>query len=205
MKPKIIRQADVIKVSTESQTVEVWDSAAFDTIKPQTLQTAFTDSYNKHLAFLIKLVTSRTALNTAMVNIDESVKEHMNGSTLVHETATVAAIDKAFELALKTYAYEDAFSFLDETTRKEILVGLLTNKQPVSAPLGGGSKKAGPIGVLGNKTVDDITKGIEDIARRLNHKLGDAPSSPYGEMDEDRRPSRKVGAIRNKPVRGVKP
>lgn len=201
MKPKIIRKKDEVRISTESQVVVTWDSSVFDEISPKLLQKNFTDAYKEHTEFLVKLVTSRAALDTAMINVDSSVTEHMNGSVAIHEDTTVEAIDLAFSVALKMYAYEKAFSFLDEATRKEVLLGLITNRQsssPLVAPKKGNSGGQ-PIGHLGSQlgvnSMADIKKGIENIERRFADKLGDQPDSPFGDMPE-RKPKNKVGLVR---------
>lgn len=177
-------QPQQIVISTESQEKPSWDSTAFDSIDPARINKAFKQNYDKHVEFLVNIVTARMSMDTAMVNTDNAIKEHMNEALSVYEDATNKAIDGIFDIALRTYAADVAFSFLDADLRKELLVLLMAAPKGSSGRLSAPKGSNEPAGFVSGHVLDDLTKGLRRVERFLGNKLGEQ-LPPYGHQEPD--------------------
>ena len=175
-----------LSIDTEVKVVEQFDTESFDRIDAANLRKLFGSAYTEHVKFIMELVTSRAALDTAMLNVDNAVKEHMNGSVSIHETKTVTAIDTAFDIAIRLYAYDKAFGFLDSDTRKEVLINVLSNGRAAGVGGGAGKGKEAPIGRAAGHSGDDLNKTIRAMEERLTNAIGGQPNNPYGEGENPR-------------------
>lgn len=194
-KPKRIKLPKSVDIDISAPATPVWDSIKFDGVTETELLAKFKLHYKKHFEFLLGLALSRMAMDTAMINVDAAIKEHANEAIAIRDDDSVKYIDTVFEAGIKTYAGHEAFSFLDEDTRKEVLSVLLSTSK--GKPLS--SKKSNePAGYLLGNAYNNITQSIQKIEQYLGNRLGEENTNPYGHQDERPRNSSTRGRKGNK-------
>lgn len=183
MKVRIIKDKRIpISIDDTSVNDTVFDSEKFDTIPKELVLKVFEKKYKIHKNKLLEIVLSRMALSTAMSNIDEAIREHINNSLIVNTDKTVEAIDNGFTMALVGYAYSDAFSFIeDEEIRNDILTTMLIGQKGLKSKSPVGFQESPAVGASPSVTPNkkSIERDLKNIEAKVD-KLSREDNSIYG-------------------------
>lgn len=175
-----------VTIQTSDDKVDVWDTIVSTTIDSKLLVKSFTIEYDAFKQELIKIATSRLALESVITDLDKALTDNANAALQIGTNKLSETFDSIYESAIVAYATSRAYSFLTE----EALQGLLSKGIEMV------KTKSGPIGVGATRshTPPSAASVLKEVEEHFGGKLGETPL--YGETKE--KETNPVGVSRTK-------